>query len=119
MTYLESIFGNIDNPLKTINPYGYSGIAEGGLVGFLNNVFRLLFVVAGLYALINFILAGLGYLSAEGDAKKTEMAWNKIWQSLVGLLIIVSAFVLAAIFGYLLFGSAGAILNPKIYGPTG
>jgi len=44
-------------------------------------------------------------------------AWAKIWQSMMGLLFIVGSFVLAAIFGYLLFGKASAILMPQLYGP--
>jgi len=84
---------------------------------FLNNILRLLFVVAGLYAFLNFIIASFGFISAGGDSKKISSAWAKIWQSILGLLIIVCSFVLAAIFGQLLFGDETAILNPQIYGP--
>ena len=111
------IFGTIDNPLRIINPSGYEGIEGGGLVLFLNNVIRLLILVGGLFAFFNLVLAGYGFLSAGDDPKKMAAAWAKIWQSMMGLLFIVGAFVLAAIFGYLLFGDAGAILNPKLYGP--
>lgn len=88
-----------------------------GLIQFLNNILRLLIVIAGLYVLLNLILAGFSFISAGGDPKNVEKAWAKIWQSLVGLLIIAGSFVLAAIFGWLLFGDATAILRPKIYGP--
>jgi len=114
------LFGNIENPLRRINPQGYGGIklTEGqGLIAFLNNVVRLLIVVGGLFAFFNLILAGYGFLSAGDDPKKMAAAWAKIWQSMMGLLFIVGSFVLAAIFGYLLFGNAGAILNPQLYGP--
>jgi hypothetical protein len=112
------IFGNITNPLQQINPGGgYGELSEGGLINLLNNILRLMVAVAGIWAFLNLILAGYQFMSAGGDAKKVEEAWGKIWQSLVGLLIIVGSFVLAAIFGYLLFGDAAAILNPKIYGP--
>jgi hypothetical protein len=37
------------------------------------------------------------YMSAEGDIKKTALAWAKIWQSVLGFVIIASAFVLAAL----------------------
>ena len=112
------IFGKIENPLQIINPSNYyPGIKHGGMIGFLNNVVRLLILVSGLFAFINLILAGYGFLSAGDDPKKMGAAWAKIWQSMMGLLLIVSSFVLAAIFGYLLFGDAGAILNPKLYGP--
>lgn len=111
------IFGTIGNPLKKINPQGYESIKAGGIVYFLNNIIRLLIVVGGLFAFFNLILAGYGFLSAGDDPKKMGAAWAKIWQSMMGLLFILGSFVLAAIFGWLLFGDASAILNPKLYGP--
>jgi len=33
-------------------------------------------------------------------------------------VIMAGSFVLAALIGWLIFGDATAILNPKIYGPT-
>lgn len=115
------IFGIIKNPLQIINPQGYGGIKPGegqGLIFFLNNIIRLLIVVGGLFAFFNLILAGYGFMSAGDDPKKMAAAWAKIWQSMMGLLFILGSFVLAAIFGYLLFGDPRAILNPKIYGPA-
>lgn len=114
---MPGIFGRIENPLRKINPVGYGGVEEQGPINFLNNVLRLVFVVAGIYALLNLVLAGFQYMSAGEDPKALEKAWNKIWQSLLGLLILVASFVLAAIFGYLLFGDPQAILNPKLYLP--
>jgi len=85
-----------------------------GITGFLNTILRIIFVVAGVWALINIILAGVGYIGAGGDPKKVSAAWAKIWQSFVGLLIIVSSFLIAAIIGMLLFRDPAAILQPKI-----
>ena len=116
-----SIFGEIKNPFADFFKVpGYAGdIKSGnfGLIVLLTNILRLLFVLAGLYAFFNIILAGFGYISAGGDSKNISSAWAKIWQSLLGLLIIVCSFVLAAIFGQILFGRFDAILNPTLYGP--
>lgn len=111
------IFGNIENPLKKISGNGYPGLEEGGLIQFLNNLLRLVVMIGGVFAFLNLVLAGYGFMSAGEDPKAITRAWAKIWQSLVGLLLIVASFILAAIFGYLLFGDARAILQPKIYGP--
>jgi hypothetical protein len=110
-----SIVGTVKNPL----PPAYQGItgSPGGLILFLTNILRLVFVAAGLFAFINLILAGFQFMGAGGDAKAVGQAWGKIWQSLMGLILVVGSFALAALFGYLLFGDAGYILNPKIYGP--
>jgi len=111
----KDIVGNITNPLPDV----YKSVTgtPGGLVLFFSNVLRLVFLAAGVYALINFIIAGYQYMNSAGDSKILLAAWNRIWQSLLGLVIIVGSFALAALFGYLIFGDAGYILNPKIYGP--
>lgn len=88
-----------------------------GLVLFLTALIRLLIVIAGLYAFFNVVLAGYGFLSAGDDPKRMTAAWNKIWQSALGLAIVAGSFVIAAIFGYLVFGSPTAILTPQITGP--
>ena len=116
MQIAENIIGTVTNPL----PKAYQGVTAaqgGGLVLFLTNILRVAFVGAGIYAFINLILAGYQYMSAGGDAKAISAAWGRIWQSLMGLVLIVGSFALAALFGYILFGDAGFILNPKIYGP--
>jgi len=108
------IIGKITPPEPFKSQYGS---VRAGLVPFLNNIIRLLIVVGGVWAFFNLLLAGYGFLGAGDDPKKMTAAWAKIWQSMLGLLFILGSFILAAIFGYLLFGDARAILNPKIYGP--
>lgn len=109
---VKDIVGTFTNPL----PDQYKNLS-GGLVFFISNVLRLAFVAAGVYSLFNFVVAGFQYMSAAGDQKVLQDSWNRIWNSLLGLIVIVVSFALAALFGYLLFGDAGFILNPKIYGP--
>jgi len=105
--------GSVTNPL----PYSGTG-PGGGLIILFNNVLRLVFVGAGIYAFIRLIVAGLGFISAGGDSKKMTSAWNSIWQSLLGLIIIIGSFAIAALIGQLLYRDPGAILSPKIYGPN-
>jgi len=85
-----------------------------GLGNLLNLVFKSMIVIAGVYALFNLIFAGYAFMSAGEDAKKVAGAWAKIWQSLLGLAIAAGSFVLAAIFGQLIFGQWDFILNPQI-----
>lgn len=91
---------------------------KGDLVILFNNVLRLVFLVAGIYAFLRFLVAGMTFINAGGDAKKISQAWASIWQSLVGLVIIIGSFALAAIIGHMLFGDWQTILNPQIYGPV-
>lgn len=108
----SSVVGNVTNPLSS-----YPSLAQGGLTQFFTNMLRVFFVVAGIVAFLNFIIAGFQYMTAAGDAKALQAAWDRIWQSLLGLILIVGSFALASLFGYLIFGRADFILNPQIYGP--
>lgn len=110
----KDIVGTITNPLKS---YGDFNAPGAGIILFFSNVLRLVFVVAGIYALFNLIIAGYQYMTAGGDSKALTAAWGRIWQTLLGLIILVGSFALAALFGYLIFGDAMFILSPKIYGP--
>ncbi len=108
------IIGQINEPAQ-LNALG--GLQGGGLGALINLITNILIVAAGIYTLFNFILAGYGFLSAGNDPKKIEAAWAKIWQSILGLTVAAGAFVLAGIFGWLIFDDAGFILNPVITAP--
>lgn len=108
------------DPIGCISPPSYitPGVdASGfpiGVMTLLNSLLKLVFVVAGLWAFLNLIIAGFGFMNAGGDAKMVTKAWDRIWQSLLGLLIIVVSFLIAAIVGMLLFKDPTAILQPKL-----
>lgn len=105
-------FGNITAPPELAL---FGDIETGGALGkFLTLIFQLLVVVGGLYTLFNVILAGFAFLSAGDDPKSIQNAWAKIYQSVLGISFIAGSFVLAAIFGKLIFGNYNAILNPNI-----
>lgn len=112
---MNSIFGDIANPY----PGTYKGDIgpEFGLILFLSNLLKLFTIVAGIFSLIKILLAGFQFISAGGDPKQIASAWNQIWQAGLGLIVIASSFVLAAIFGWLIFGNPAAILAPSLYGP--
>jgi len=109
------LIGTITNPMPSA--YQHLTGTNGGLILFFTNILRVIFAVAGIYAFINFILAGFQYLGAAGDTKALTAAWNRIWNSLLGLIIVVGSFALAALFSQLIFGRADYILNPTLYGP--
>ncbi len=111
---MEPIVGSVTSPLAGT---GYASVF-GGFGLLVTNILRLVFVGGGIFALFNFIIAGFQYMNAGGDSKAMTAAWDKIWHSLLGLVVIVGSFALAAVVGQLLFGSATFILNPTIVGPT-
>ena len=115
---MDNIFGTINQP-PGVSTYctnkGHASDVACGLIPFLSNIVKFIIVIGGLYAFFNIIMAGYGFLSAGDDPKKMAAAWAKIWQSLLGLLIVAGAFVITAIVSYLVFGNTTAILNPQIY----
>ncbi len=112
---ISSIFGTINPPIN--NKVGGYDPSLSGFSAFLKNIIFLIFILAGLYALFNFIFAGFEFINAGGDSSKITQAWNKIWQSLLGLVIMIAAFAVAAIAGQILFGRWDFILRPTIPTP--
>lgn len=111
LTILLSPFGTVDLPP------GISSLEDGGLTNFISNILKFLIVIAGVYAVFNFVLAGLAFMSAGDDPKKMAGAWAKIWQTLLGLIFAAGAFVIASLAGSLLFNDPDALLQLKIFGP--
>lgn len=107
------IFGTIPAP-EVLKKFGD---VDPGIGKFLNMILQAMIVVAGVWTLFNLVMAGFAFLSAGDDPKKIAGAWAKIWQSLLGLAFAAGAFVLAAIFGQLLFNNPTFILNPIIPTP--
>lgn len=103
-------FGTINLP-EGIKDYGEGGQAIGRLIQI---AIWILIAGAGVYALFNLILAGYGYMSAGDDPKRVSAAWGKIWKTLLGLTIAAGAFVLASVFGRLIFGPEYNILTPTL-----
>jgi len=111
---VDNVFGPIQAP-DALTKFGT--VENGGIGVFLNVILKMMIVGAGIFALFNFVLAGYAFLSAGDDPKKIEGAWAKIWQTALGLTVAAGAFVLAGIFGYLIFHDWNAIINPSIVTP--
>lgn len=111
----DKIFGTISPPPE-LNPLilkaGDEGASGAGIFVLLNRIFTIIVAAAGIFFVIQILLAGFAYISASGDQKKTEAAWAKIYQSIIGLVIVSSAFVLTAVIGRLV--GMDNILNPTI-----
>lgn len=111
----------IINPLgdqgQFAGSYGDVGTAGAGLIGLMSNVFKTITIVGGLFMVINLVVAGFMYVSGGHDPKQTAAAWQKIYMSLIGLVLMVGAYAIAGVIGWILFGNPAAILNPTIYGP--
>jgi len=102
------ILGNITNPTA------YASSNGEGLFNFISNIFKLAGVIAGIVLIFRIITAGYAYLSAMGDAKKVQAAGDTITQSVLGLVVVAAAFIIASLVARF---TGINILNPTIYGP--
>lgn len=118
MISLVTLLAQADPIGKIVPPESIPSAVENGIpvgvISLINLFLRLIFIAAGLWAFFNVILAGFDFINAGGDPKKVSQAWEKIYKSGMGLVIIVSSFLVAAVLGMLLFKDPGAILNPKL-----
>jgi hypothetical protein len=90
-----------DNNLRKAcdNSITFSPISGGELPTFATLVEFLIkgvFLIAGILALVQLIRGALDYIQSGGDAKKTEAAQNRIRDAVVGAILVVIVFAIAA-----------------------
>ncbi len=108
---VDSDFGTI-NPPPGVDKYNQE--AEIGIIIFISNMIRLATIVAGIWTLINFVLAGWIYLTNSDDADAGSKVSQKMINTVIGLVIVVLAYSIAGLVGLLVFGDASFILNPEL-----
>lgn|GEM_PF-468255 len=96
---------------------GIAGQQYIGLFLFITKMVQLMSVIAGLITFFNFLVAGFSYITSEGNPKVHEEVRNRLTYSILGLILIVSAYTITALFSLIFFGRADYILNPDISGP--
>lgn len=111
------VFGSVTPPAGVADYNAKAGASNIGLILFASNVLRFFTVIVGLVIVYNFILAGSDYITHPGDTGMHAKVKDRLTMSMIGLVIIVAAYTIAAIIGLLFFGDAGFILSPVIYGP--
>lgn len=110
-----NIFGTIKHPYINSGGGTYSDLTGGGLISLISNILNLLIILAGIFTLVNLILAGYGYLTSSNEPQKISNAGNKILQSVIGLAIVASTFVIASLLGLVLFKDSTALIKFTIF----
>lgn len=109
------IFGTVSPPPGVDLFPGATAAGHGeGLILFISNIIKVMFIIAGLLSLFNIIFAGYTYLGSSGDPKATSQATSSLTYSLLGLAIMVGAFTIISIISFLMFGDSSYILNPVL-----
>src|SRR3989339_592591 len=92
---------NLYAPAKAL-----SGGSGATLAKLINPLIYNVLIISGLIAFI-IIITGFNYVSAGGDKGKIEQAQNMLNYSIIGLILVVLAFlitrVIGAIFGFKFF----------------
>lgn len=80
-------------------------------VDYFTTVWNSFTIIGAIIVLVMFLWGSLEWITAGGDSSKIEKARNRIMQSMLGLLVLVSAFVIIAFISQLFFGEEFSILN--------
>lgn len=85
------------NPIK--NPAVKGNLDLNLLIG---GIFTLLTFLGALLLFVYLVLGGIMWITAGGDAKKTESAGKQITNALIGFLLLAIGWAVAAFFGKIL-----------------
>lgn len=107
--------GNILN--GEVDP-GVTLLRDGSAVGLANTLLTIVYIVAGLYAFINFLVAGFRFLAKSDKPETLTEVKDILLRSLMGLIVIVVSTLFAGLIGFLFFDDPTAILRPELVAPT-
>ena len=86
---------------------------ENQLLPFISDLIAVAALVAGIWVLINIFLAAYTAILSNGDAQAMQKVRNNITNSIIGLLLIVLAYTIAALAGAILFGDSKLFTDPS------
>lgn len=113
-------FAQITNPV--IGDLGNDAEAASSgetVTSYFVTIWNTLISIGALAVIIMFLWGALEWITAGGDSSKIEKARNRIMQSLIGLIILVSSFVILGFISQAFFGEDFSILNLQFTGPGG
>ncbi len=82
------------------------------LLPFVSTLLTIVAVIAGIWVLVNIFLAAYTAIMSSGDAQAMQKVRNNITNSVIGLLLIVLAYTIAALAGAIFFGDSNLFINP-------
>jgi hypothetical protein len=111
----SAIIGGVTPPgaIKDINSAAGGNI---GLIFFISRIIKFANIVAGILVMLNFVFAGLSYITGAGNAASMAQINEKLTWSFIGIIIIVSSYTLAAIFGLVFYADPTFIISPQFTG---
>ncbi len=107
-------FGNIFNAGGS--PLGQGTVAINALARIVSTIIGGMTIAAGIWFMINMLVAGLRWLQSEGDKHKLEEAQNRLTNGFIGLIIVGAGWSILALAGQflgydILLADPGAIIR--------
>jgi hypothetical protein len=117
----QAILGGIYVPLS-VNDFS-QGVdpANGtriGIVNFLSLLLRIFTIISGLWFMFNIIVGGYLFITSSTDSGTMAKFKESLYFSLIGLFLIATAYLIAALVGSIFFGNAGFIIRPALFSAT-
>lgn len=115
----SSQIGGVTPPGKIAT---YNALAGGtstsgiGILMFASKLINLFAIICGIWSMFNFLYAGYTYIINQYDTKAQQEIKDRLTMTVIGLVIIVSAYMAAGLVGLIFFGDATFILQPKLQG---
>lgn len=109
----SAVIGGITAPDAITRINSTSGI---GLLVFFSRVLSFLAIVGGIIVVGNFVSAGLMYITGAGNTDTHIKVRDKITYSVLGIIIIVSAYTIVGLMGLIFFKDVTFLLNPRLQG---
>jgi hypothetical protein len=115
---IQEVIGRVPVPPGT-ESFNQAGSTAGApnnfaLIFFISQVIQVIVVVAGVWVVFNVVWAGFLYLTQSGKSSAAEKVRNLLFMSVLGLLLIVTAYTMAGLVGLLVFGDASYIISPTL-----
>lgn len=115
----SAVIGGIAPPsgvadYNTIAVFGGGGGNAIGVFAFISVGLRLFTILCGLFMFFNFLWAGYSLITRAGDNKAYTDVRERLSFAMIGLVVVVAAYMLAAMIGLIFFGDATFILQPDI-----
>lgn len=91
--------GGAENPIPTV----------GTATDLILRIVQILLAIAGLVAVIFLIIGGFRYITAGGNEETSESAKKTITNAIIGIVIIILAFVIVRVIANALIGGSGKV----------
>lgn len=85
-----------------------------GILLFISNMIKAVMVVGGIMIVLNIIFAAFSYLTSGGKTDAHSKMRDRFTMSIIGLILMITAYTVAALIGQIFYGDPNFFLNPTL-----